>query len=150
MQRIGPRACAALLALTLLLVARPAPAETLVGAGSTGSATWTPAGSPYTVQEHPKFTRLTIEAGTTVVVDSASIDVEDLIINGTAERPVDIHGAAPSAPNQSSWGNVYVTRSAMVSGAIIRNANRAIWLNGAGVKATIRASRFDNNLLIQA
>jgi MYXO-CTERM domain-containing protein len=133
------------LALTALMVAEPAAAETIVTAGST-SATWTAAGSPYVVAAQVTFETLTVEAGTVVhgaTEDPPAIDVTGaLVVNGTDEAPVVFEKQVPGSM-VDTWGGIRAARFD-VTGAVFRNAYYGL-LGGPATSSRVSRSTFDTN-----
>ncbi|MCL4226428.1 MAG: DUF4215 domain-containing protein [Myxococcales bacterium] len=143
------RSSALAVAATLLALAAPATADTVIAGGTVINQTWTPAGSPYIVQGDitiPTGSFLTIEAG--VVVQAAansdsqgagnqSNRVEILVdgtlhVNGTLANPVTFQSSSTSS---GTWYGIVVNAGAAqarITGAVIRDAIYGVMSHAPG------------------
>ena len=144
-------------AVGLALFARAARA-TDVPAGTYDTDTWTAAGSPYLVQGNVDYTKLTIEAGTTVLFSSTNtggsgkilFQVTTFVVDGTPASPVLLQAETDTA-SRAGWQGIWVRGSASVTGAIIRNANDGFILfysREPRGSSTISRSKFDTGAYV--
>jgi hypothetical protein len=128
-------ACVAAIAFGVLF-ATPAAAATTVSAGTYDAATWTAAGSPYTVSGNVSFTKLTVEAGVTVLVAAGAsatalfgISATEIDVNGTPSAPV-LFRAEKATTSRAAWRGISILARGSFSGAIIRNADNGVDFTG--------------------
>ncbi|HRI67730.1 MAG TPA: DUF4215 domain-containing protein, partial [Polyangium sp.] len=127
---------------------------TIIGGGTIGNATWTPAGNPYIVQGDVTILTggtLTIQAGTIVQFAAGDsqgagkdpakgeiIVIGSLVVNGTAASPVQF--LAQTGTAQGSWYGIVVEptgTSATISNAIIKHSYAGIRSDAPGMVLSV-------------
>ncbi|MBI5562413.1 MAG: chitobiase/beta-hexosaminidase C-terminal domain-containing protein [Deltaproteobacteria bacterium] len=122
--------CLLFLALSTLLIARGAFADTLVGGNMYNNATWTAAGSPYVVQNSvviDSSATLTIEAGVTVRFNPGTfirVQYGAVRAMGTAASPVTLTSWADApggSPAPGGWNGIAFMDNANDGATVFNN-----------------------------